>query len=269
MEQPSIETRELSTGYIIVGAYADKVRKTLFAQLKDLSKQDKEFSREIARASAELNVVLYRILVDELKADKGDVIRARVSYTVDPRNKRIRWDYKSLRLELFRRVPDEQVSQLVNEIVQNKLSKILEEYRLAPREAEEAIKAFEVTEEQLEAQRQPVPLPAPVIKPGTLIGSVDILGETVYGGLLLKISDKEGRSKGLATVTPSGDEIEIDAIIIHEGSAKRYLGRVKGALSVYRDNPGRLVSDLDRIQPTELSREQADSLIREKMFSMV
>jgi hypothetical protein len=81
MSQASLESRSLSSGLVIAGAYADKVRRTLFAQLKDLMRQDKEFAREIARAAGELNAVLYRILVEEVKVEKGDVVRIRVNYS--------------------------------------------------------------------------------------------------------------------------------------------------------------------------------------------
>lgn len=271
MESTPPEIREFSTGYIIAGAYADKVRRTLFAQLKEFMRQDKEFSREIARASAELNIVLYRILVDELKTDKGDIVRARINYTIDQRTKRILWDYKTLRLEVLRRIPDEQVAQIVNDVVSNRLSKILEEFRVAPQAAEAAVRAFEVSEEKLEEERARLlqPTTVQVVKPSDIIGSIDLLGETMDGGLLFKISDKNGRSIGLTSITPSGEDLVIDAIIIHEGIARRYLFRTRGNLRAYQDSPEKLLMEIDRATLTELSREQADGLIREKMLSLI
>jgi len=89
MSQTTSEaTRSLSSGLVIAGAYADKIRRTLFAQLKDLVKQDKSFSKEVARATGELNAVLFRILVEELKL-KGDVVRIRINYNVDPIRRRL------------------------------------------------------------------------------------------------------------------------------------------------------------------------------------
>ncbi len=106
---------QLSTGFIIVGAYADKIRKTLFAQLRDAVKRGEVDSREVARASAELNRLLYRIVVDELKSDKGDVIRARIDYDVS--GGKISWKYDTLKVEYFKRVPDDEVAKHVEKVV--------------------------------------------------------------------------------------------------------------------------------------------------------
>ena len=72
----------LSTGFIIAGAYAGKVRKTLFAQLRDHVKRGEVSAQEVARA-AELNRALYHILVERLKSDKGDAIKAKIEYDVE------------------------------------------------------------------------------------------------------------------------------------------------------------------------------------------
>jgi len=45
MSAPKIEN-ELSTGLVIAGAYADKLRRTLFAQLRDLVKKNRDFARK-------------------------------------------------------------------------------------------------------------------------------------------------------------------------------------------------------------------------------
>lgn len=266
-------TRELSSGLIIAGAYADKIRRTLFAQLRDLIKQDKDFAREVARATAELNTVLYRILVDELKLSKGDVIRARINYFLDLKNKKIIWDYKSLKLEVFRRIPNEQVVETVNSVVFTKLSKILEELKLAPRVAEEAVKSFEVGTEKYEEKpltQQVKPLTPPVSTTlSDIIGSVDLIGETIEGGLLVKFTSKEGASIGIASISTSGDELLIDAIIIHEGSSKRYLARTRNKIEAYRDDPSKVLLELDKAAQTELTKEQAEKLIREKMLSLL
>jgi len=77
----------LSTGFIIAGAYAGKVRKTLFAQLRDHVKRGEVSAQEVARA-AELNRALYHILVERLKSDKGDAIKAKVEYDVEGAGRR-------------------------------------------------------------------------------------------------------------------------------------------------------------------------------------
>jgi hypothetical protein len=267
MEQAPLE-RELSSGLIIAGAYADKIRRTLFAQLRDLVKQDKNVAREIARATAELNIVLYRILVDELKVDKGDVVRVRINYTYDAGSKRINWNYKSLKLEAFKRIPDEQVTRTVNDVITNKLSKILEEFKLAPSKAEEAVKSFEVSEEKTEEKPTPPTTPTPITL-SDIVASVDLLGETIDGGLLVKFTSREGQSIGLATISPSGDELVLDSVIIHAGSSRRYLGRVRGKIDVYRENPDKILVELEKATQTEITKEQAEELIREKMQSLL
>ncbi len=102
----------LSTGYIIVGAYADKLRRTLFAQLSDKLRNKEMDSKEIARAAAEVNQHLFDILVNELKLDKGDVVRIRIDY--DMVDNSIRWKYDSLRIEAFRRVPEEEITSILS-----------------------------------------------------------------------------------------------------------------------------------------------------------
>ncbi len=102
---------QLSTGFIIAGAYANKIKKTLFAQLREAVAKGEVDSKEIARAAAELNQVLYRIIVDKLESDKGDVVRARVDYEVV--DGKIRFKLNTLKIEYFKRVPDEEVAKHV------------------------------------------------------------------------------------------------------------------------------------------------------------
>lgn len=102
---------ELSSGLIIAGAYASKVRRTMFAQAKSLGVP----SDEVVRSTAELNMVLYEILVNRLRLNKGDVVRVRIDYEVE--NGRIRWLYDTLRVEAFRRISDEEVRRGVRDVV--------------------------------------------------------------------------------------------------------------------------------------------------------
>ncbi|MHC1586441.1 MAG: DUF2258 domain-containing protein [Candidatus Hecatellaceae archaeon] len=118
----------LNTGLIISGGYADKVRKTLFAQLRSAVGSGSISSQEVARAVAELNQALYGILVDKLKAERGDVVRVRVDYEVA--EGRVQWLWNTLRIELFRRVPDEEVARQVAEALAEaeKAAKAVEAY---------------------------------------------------------------------------------------------------------------------------------------------
>jgi len=278
----SSETRELSTGLIIAGAYADKVRRTLFAQLRDLVKQDKEFAREAARASAELNTVLYNILVGELKVDKGDVVRIRVNYRVEP-EKRITWLYNTLRVEAFKRVPDENIERVVNNIISTRLEQILERFRAAPREAERIVKEFEVTEEEAErAVKPPPPIPPtptpteiipPTISPAQIvseIASIDIIGETAERGFIAKLSRSDGSVLGLVSLTPTSEgDVVVDAIVVHMQRAYRYLARTKKSIELLYEEPQRVLEDLSKTTPTEISSSEAQKLIEEKMKSLI
>ncbi|MCQ5340847.1 MAG: DUF2258 domain-containing protein [Candidatus Methanomethylicia archaeon] len=103
---------QLTTGLVITGAYADKIRKTLFAQLKDNIKKGEIPSQEVARAIAELNRILYHILVEKLKLDKGDVVRIRIEYNIE--NNKIKWKYENLQIEVFKK---QDVSSIISEII--------------------------------------------------------------------------------------------------------------------------------------------------------
>jgi hypothetical protein len=107
-----VEMPTLSSGYVIAGGYADKLRRTMFAQLREEIKKGSVTSQEIARAVGELNSTLYRILVDRFKVDKGDVVRIRIDYGVE--NGKIVWDPSKLLIEVFRR--DQQVENAMKEI---------------------------------------------------------------------------------------------------------------------------------------------------------
>ncbi|MEM0506921.1 MAG: DUF2258 domain-containing protein, partial [Thermosphaera sp.] len=148
MSEPSLSKpliRELNTGIVISGGYATKVRRTLFAQLRNEIKNDKNLAREAARASAELNRVIYHVLVESLRTDKGDAVRIRVKYRIDEPSKRIVFDYNTLKLEVFKRIPDEQVSATVEKVLKEKLEEVIKQYSVLPvaERVEEAIKPEE------------------------------------------------------------------------------------------------------------------------------
>jgi hypothetical protein len=98
---------------VIAGAYADKIRRTMFAQMRDYVKRDKEWGQRIALAIAQLNRFLYTLFVEQLKIDKGDIVRVRIDYDIDEQNKNIVWKWDTLTVEAFRRVPQEEVEKVV------------------------------------------------------------------------------------------------------------------------------------------------------------
>jgi len=101
----------LSSGFVIAGAYASKIRKTTFALLRDVMKEGVIKSEDIAYAVGQLNKLLYSILVEGLKVDKGDVVRIIVDYEISPG--KIEWKLDTLRVEVFRRVPESEVETVL------------------------------------------------------------------------------------------------------------------------------------------------------------
>lgn len=106
----------MSTGLVIAGAYADKLRRTLFAQLRDDVKEGRLSNQEVARAAAEINQLLFHILVEDLKMDKGDVVRIRVDYSVEDGS--IKWNLATLAVEAFKRMDDDEVQSIVKKRVE-------------------------------------------------------------------------------------------------------------------------------------------------------
>jgi hypothetical protein len=104
----------LRTGYVIAGAYADKVRRTLFAQTRDLVKSGTLTPQEVARAAGELNRILYEVFVNKLKTDKGDVVMVNVEYNIE--DNRIVWDYDKLEVRVWRREREDVVARALSEV---------------------------------------------------------------------------------------------------------------------------------------------------------
>ena len=106
----------LRSGLVIAGAYADKVRRVLFAQLRDSIKSGEVDAKEVARAAGELNRMLFEIIVNRLGLDKGDVVRISVDYDVV--DGRIEWKLDTLRLEAWRKISQEEVDKTVASAVE-------------------------------------------------------------------------------------------------------------------------------------------------------
>ena len=105
----------LRSGLVIAGAYADKLRRTMFAQLKNDIREGRVKASDVAYHVAQLNKVLYRIFVERLKVDKGDVVRINIDYELTDEG--IKWDFTSLKIEVFKRVPQEEVDSVVSSVV--------------------------------------------------------------------------------------------------------------------------------------------------------
>jgi len=107
----------LSTGYVIVGAYAIKIRRTLFAQQKDRIKNKELDGKEIARASGELNKVLFDILVNKLSLDRGDMVRVRIDYEIS--NGMVKWNYDTIRIDAFKRIDENEIKSKIEEAIKS------------------------------------------------------------------------------------------------------------------------------------------------------
>ncbi|MCX8184886.1 MAG: DUF2258 domain-containing protein [Sulfolobales archaeon] len=101
----------LSSGYVIAGAYAYKIRRTAFAQLRNAVREGTVRSGDIAYAVAQLNRFLYSILVENLKVDKGDIVRVVIDYELV--SGRIDWKLNTLKIEVFKRFPDEEIRKII------------------------------------------------------------------------------------------------------------------------------------------------------------
>lgn len=249
--QPEVIENEINTGIVITGAYADKLRRTLFAQLSGYVRKGKEYAREIARASGEVNKLLYIAIVENLKSDKGDAVRIRIKYRYDPRINKLTWDYSTLRIEFFKRKPDDEVNSIVKKVIDTHLKEIMEQYA-RPEYVEETKPQTMV--ERIEA-----------INLSEIIGKADPIGETSIGGVVFKLSNKSGVEIGIASVEPRGDSWIIDAVVIYSGKAYRVYGRTDKNRYIYLSNPDILVKDIVNYKPVPISSEDAQKLISGKM----
>ena len=103
----------LRTGIVVAGAYADRVRRVLFAQLSQKIKSGELDSKEVARAAGELNTILYDAFVKYLALSKGDLVRIEAPYKVS--DGRITWDLRELKVRAFREIGEEVVEKAIEE----------------------------------------------------------------------------------------------------------------------------------------------------------
>ncbi len=245
---------QLSTGLVIAGAYADKVRRVLFAQLRDEVKSGKLTPQKVAQKAGELNRLLYEILVNKLKVDKGDVVRIRVEYVVEDND--IRWLLDTLSVEVFRRVPDEEVAKVVRETVA-RAKQVLE----APVTAAEA----EWTGEKPTVTEAP-PSPPSVKIPVEVTEAVE-LGETTRGERLVILKDAQGNNVGLAILAPEEEEkTKLLALII--GTDKSYKAETTLDKPVNEVDADTVLSTVKELSYMEAEKQEVENIIREKMLDL-
>lgn len=98
----------LNTGLVYTAAYADKIRKTVFAQLKDYAR-DKEVAKRINYYVARLNRALFTLLIEDIKLSKDDGVKIIIDYDFDEANKSITWKWDTLQLVIYKKMPEDQV----------------------------------------------------------------------------------------------------------------------------------------------------------------
>ena len=232
----------LSTGFVIAGAYADKVRRTLFAQAKQLNVE----TQEVVRAAAELNRILFEILVNRLGIDKGDVVRVRVDYEV--KDGKIHWNYDSLQIEAFRRISDEEVAKKVSEVI-SRVSEIL---------------ASQVTAREREFIGEEAKGPAGML--GEIgVREAKFLGENVLGEKVIALKDDRGKTIGVVVTNTIGGETILDAIVIKpSGEPVRVVAKHSGSIEELEDL-SRLNSVLESGEVRSVTKEAARRILKEKL----
>ncbi|AEM38725.1 uncharacterized conserved protein UCP037214 [Pyrolobus fumarii 1A] len=248
------ETRRLSTGLVIAGAYADKLRRTLFAQLRDLLKQGKIEASEVARAAGEMNRLLYDIIVNKLKLDKGDVVRVRVEYIVEEKDGKaeIKWLYDTLTLEAFRRIPEEEVAKAVKETLGKR-----EEVLGSPVTGREA----EWTGEKPTTYK---PREHVEIADVTAIGEVPETNEYLY-----LLQNKKGDSVGLIVAKRLDSGSDIRAILVLDHKAMEAKLKLDTPPDKLEENKEKVIEALHNAEATAIPNEEAQRIIKEYMEKAV
>ena len=265
MTTENVQEYTLSTGIIIAGAYADKIRKTLFAQLRDLTKNNRDMAREAARASAELNRLLYYLIVDELKSDKGDAVRVRIKYRVYPDKNYIEWDYNSLVVEYFKRLSEEEVSKSLKKVINERLKEVQEAFGKKPPTPQQS-QTGEATgagpSKGEEVKETPAP---PAESAGFTIGGLSEMGETSLGSILLKIEDPKGESLGVVELSEREGKVVGEALVVYGGEGYRALISLEGGVEKALENKNLIIEELRKARFIKISKEDAENFIREKM----
>jgi hypothetical protein len=259
---------QLSTGLVIAGAYADKLRRVLFAQLRDMIKRGEIDNKTVAMRAGELNRLLFDILVNKLKLDKGDAVRIRIEY--DVKDGDIVWKLDTLRIEAFRRIPDEEVEKVVKESIKRYeeilASEVTEEER-AWTEAREREVEREV-QKRAEAARAAVSGPRlySLKDLGVEVTEAVFYGTTRSGEYIAVLKDNKGENIGMAVVEPVDSASRITIVLV-PGQKKAYKATTTAnkPADKLRENPEEVVNAATVSRYIEIDRKEAEDLIRQKL----
>ncbi len=198
----------LRSGLVIAGGYADKVRRVLFAQLKDKIKNGEIDAKKVAQAAGEFNRLLFEILVTSLQVDKGDVVRISVDYEIE--DGEIKWLLDTLAVQVWKRVPDEEV--------ESKLKTVLS-------------RAEEVLEEEPSYQ-------------------LERLGETDTGDIIFKLVYQDQDAGAIMITPINGQAIVRASVLVPAPKViKKKIVEVSDDIDSYlKDNLSQLLSDADDVE---------------------
>ncbi|ALL01155.1 hypothetical protein Pyrde_1107 [Pyrodictium delaneyi] len=249
---------QLSTGLIIAGAYADKLRRVLFAQLKNDIKSGKIDSKQVARRAGEMNRLLFEILVNRLKLDKGDAVRIRVEYEL--RDGDIVWRLNTLRIEAFRRIPDSDIEKAIRDVVEK-----AEDVLARPETEEERLwttrTEAEVEHEIKESQKQE--------KPPVELAEAIVYGRTRRDEHLAILKDENENNVGLAILSGQDNITRIVVVLVPGKDAYKTELTVDTKIEELSNNPEKIVEAVKHASFEKISRSEAEKIIREKMEEML
>ena len=251
---------QLSSGLVIAGAYADKVRRVLFAQLRDEIKSGKIESRQVAYRAGELNRLLFEILVNKLKLDKGDVVRVRIEYELKDGD--IEWKLDTLRVEAFRKIPDEEVEKAVKEVIataKEVLARPVTEEERAWTEAKEREVEREVAARRAEAKK------LEKIRPPTTIADALVVGKTKSGENIALLKDEKGENIGLAVLSPLDGKTRASFIIVHGKEAYRAETEINENIEKLVSEPLNIAKNANSLLYEKIGKEEAEKLIKQKL----
>jgi len=261
----------LSTGFVIAGAYADKVRRVLFAQLRDRVKAGEIKSRTIATRASELNRLLFEILVNKLKITKRDVVRIRIEY--DVHNGDIVWKLDTLHIEAFRRIPDPEIEKVVKDSI-DRYDEILAS---TITEKERAWTKAHTGEVERRVQMQAKKTRTATYESrfyrldeiGVTLTTSIVQGSIDRGKTLVLLKTPDGENIGLASLESINDATKVTVVIIPGRRAYHTTFTLRKDFKDIERNPGILLEALNNAAFAEIAREEAEAFIKTQLDELI
>lgn len=150
----STEIFELNTGVIPSAIYADKLRRTALAIIKNVPTQI------IIRDIAELNKQLYTKLIEEMKIEKGEPIRITLRAKYNPELQKIEFSdlkiVKYVNEELLKNKYESEISKLNSELneLKNKIEEVKKDYEAKIESMKEKINEYEKLIDELKKYKE-------------------------------------------------------------------------------------------------------------------